>query len=74
MVKVWRKAIQEADDAKIRNRRIIENHGKMPLVKTDSLIERARKLGIATDMPTVSRVVRRHDLKLAVREESKKVV
>jgi hypothetical protein len=70
MIKVWRKAIQDADDEVIRKRR----NGKMPLIKTDSLIERARKLGIATDMPAVSRLVRRHNLKLAVREERNKVV
>lgn len=68
MIKIWRKAIQEKRDAVIRKQR----DGKMPLVKTDSLNERARKLGIATDMPAISRVVRRHDLKAAVQEESKK--
>jgi hypothetical protein len=67
MVKVWRKAIQEKRDAVIRKQR----DGKMPLVKTDSLNERARKLGIATDMPSINRLHRRKDLKLAVIEESK---
>jgi len=70
MIKVWRKAIQDKRDAVIRKQR----DGKMPLIKTDSLNERARKLGIVTDMPAVNRLHRRKDLKMAVVEESKKKV
>jgi len=70
MVAVWRKAIQEADDEVIRKRR----NGNMPLIKADSLNERARKLSIATDMPAINRMHRRKDLKTAVREERIKVI
>jgi hypothetical protein len=68
MIKVWRKATQEKRDAAIQTQR----DGRMPLVKTDSLNERARKLGIAVDMPAINRLHRRKDLKMAVVEESKK--
>ena len=46
---------------------------RVPILKGDSLNERARKLGIATDMPSVNREFRRRDLKQAVRTEREKV-
>ena len=63
-----RKWIQDKGDDAMRKLR----DGKLPITKTDSLNERAKKLKIATDMPTINRTIRRHDLKVAIREESKK--
>lgn len=36
-----------------------------------SLIERAKALGIATDLPSINRAERRRDLKLAIKEEKR---
>lgn len=38
-----------------------------------SLNERARAFGIATDLPFINRRERRENLKMAVKEESKRV-
>ena len=39
--------------------------------KLKSLKERAKSLGIATDMPATNRAKRRQDLKIAVRERKR---
>lgn len=67
MDKQARKEIQDARDNIIRKQR----DGKFPIIKSDSLNIRARKLGITTDMPNINRYMRRRDLKVAVRERSK---
>jgi hypothetical protein len=66
MKKQDRKEMQDRGDAAISKAR----KGKVRILKTDSLNQRARKLGIATDMPMVSREYRRRDLKTAVRKET----
>lgn len=39
-----------------------------------SLNERAKAMGIATDLPGINRTARRRDLKIALRQEKKKLV
>lgn len=56
--------IQKEGDDVIRK----EREGKSFIIKGDSLHQRARKLGMAIDMPAINRKARRIDLKLAVRE------
>lgn len=48
-----------------------KRNGRLPITKHDSLNDRARKLGIAMDIPAVNRNQRRTDLKKAIKEESK---
>jgi hypothetical protein len=61
-----RKELQAKGDEAIRKQR----GNKKPIIKTDSLNDRARKIGIATDMPALNREARRRDLKVAVRTET----
>jgi len=61
--------IQKKGDEEIRKGR-----GNMKwILKQDSLNVRARKIGIATDMPSINREMRRRDLKSAVRMELKAI-
>lgn len=64
MHKSDRKEVQDQKDAAIRQARG-DNH---PITKMDSLFERAKKLGLATDLPSPNRSQRRADLKAAVKE------
>lgn len=68
MNKADRKSLQDKGDAEIRNKRV----GFDPILKTDSLFERARKMGIATDLPGVNRSQRRRELKETMKEERNK--
>ena len=69
MKKADRKIIQDQNDSVIRQAR----GGKQPIAKTDSLFERARKLGLATDLPAINRAQRRRDLRVAIKKESEDV-
>ena len=67
MTKQDRIKIQRFGDEAIRKQRGKET----PIIKSDSLNDRACKIGIATDMPSINRASRRRDLKIAVRTERK---
>ena len=67
MRKADRKAMQDKGDAEIRRGR----EGKPLILKRDSLNERARKLEIATDMPSINREQRRRSLREAVASREK---
>ena len=64
-----RKAMQDAKDAEIRKSR----KGQSYIVKGDSLNTRARKLGLATDMPLINRQQRRMELRKAIPVEFRKL-
>lgn len=68
MKKSERKYLQDKRDEKIRQ----GCKGFYGITKTDSLLRRAKKLGIATDAPATNREKRRRDLAEAVREVLKK--
>ena len=68
MHKSDKKDMQDRGDNELRKQK------RVFITKHDSLHERARKLGFATDLPGINRAERRRSLKTAIHTEAKPTV